>query len=119
MATAAAFAVSACSTGPAPVAKWSKPGGSYDGFVADRASCVKAARIEANGYYLAGAGYPGQGGGIGRLFDDIGRELNVSDAQLNRGLSFDMFARCMNGHGYHIDPKGFAPPEGDEVPMEF
>lgn len=115
----AAFAVSACSSAPAPVTRWSKPGGTQEGFVADRAACVKVARLDANGFYVGGVGYPGQAGGIGRFFGNIESELHVSDPELNRGVSQDVFARCMNRQGYHVDPKGFAPPEGDEVPMEF
>ncbi len=116
---AAVWAVTACSTAPAPVTKWSKPGASFEVFAADRAQCVKLARIEANGFYLAGAGYPGRGSGIGRFFGDIESALDVGDPELNRGVSQDVFARCMSGHGYRTDPNGFAPPEGDEVPMEF
>jgi hypothetical protein len=115
----AALAVSACSTALAPVTKWSKPGASFDGFVADRADCMKQARIEAYGFYLSGAGYPGRPSGVGRFFGDIESELHISDPELNRGLSQEVFARCMNAHGYRTDPNGFAPPEGDEVPMEF
>jgi hypothetical protein len=116
---AAVLAVSGCSTEPAPVTKWSKPGASFDMFAADRAQCVKAARTDANGFYLAGAGYPGRGSGIGRFFGDIESEFDISDPELNRGISQEMFARCMSGHGYHADLNGFAPPAGDEVPMEF
>jgi len=115
----ATLAVSACSTAPGPVTKWSKSGASFEVFAADRAQCVKVARIEANGFYLAGVGYPGRPPGIGRFFGDIEAEMGANDPELNRGISQDVFARCMNGHGYHTDPNGFAPPEGDEVPMEF
>lgn len=119
IALAAAFALTACSTPPSPVTKWAKPGATLDVFVADRAHCLKVARLDANGFYLSGEGYPGRPSGIGRLFGDIEAEFEVSDPELNRGISQDVFARCMNGHGYHTDPAGFAPPAGDEVPMEF
>jgi hypothetical protein len=115
----AAFAVSACSIESAPVTKWSKPGASYADFEIDRTQCIKVARIGANGFYLAGVGYPGRASGIGRFFGDLEAQAHIDDPELNRGISQDVFARCMNGHGYHADLNGFAPPAGDEVPMEF
>ena len=116
---AVAFAVSACSVETAPVTKWSKPGASYAEFELDRTQCIKVARISSNGFYLAGVGYPGRASGIGRFFGNVEHQLDVDDPELNRGISQDVFTRCMNGHGYHADLNGFAPPEGEEVPMEF
>jgi hypothetical protein len=80
-----------------PTVRWSKPGGTYDEFVADRAACVEKTRRESRPFILGGQQY----------------------GETTRGLVLDSsrFIPCMTAHGYSRDPKGFAAPPGDELPL--
>ena len=89
-----ALALAACAE-DLPAMRWSKPGATYDQFVADRAVCVERSRDASKSYYLAGVRYRGN--------------PNVLDA--------GVFLPCMNELGYSRDPKGYAAPPGDELPV--
>ena len=78
-----------------PTMTWSKPGGTYDQFVADRAVCVERSRAAAKTYYINGVRYAGK--------------PNVLDAGI--------FLPCMTEFGYARDTRGFAAPRGDEMPL--
>ena len=89
-----AFALAACAE-DAPTMKWSKPGAAYEDFVADRAACVEESKAQSKTYYLGGVRYSGK--------------PNV----LNPGV----FLPCMHDRGYVPDPKGYAAPPGEEMPL--
>jgi hypothetical protein len=116
MGLVAALAVSACASEPVAVARWSKPGGTEAAFVAIRGQCVNNVRRESAAFYVAGQRGSGTGGVFAELFTDIGADFN-DPTPADRPLDNDMFHRCMNLHGWSVDPKGFAPPEDDEVPL--
>jgi len=78
-----------------PTVRWSKPGATYDQFVADRAACVSEAREESQSFLLGGARYGGRKDAL-----DAGR-----------------FVPCMIARGYARDPNGYAAPPGDELPL--
>ena len=103
---------------PAVVVKWAKPGATGAEFVSERAACVEFADKQAKPFYLAGARDPAYRSGMAELVADVEADFHVRDQAL---VSFDaeLFRRCMNGHGWHVDPKGFASPEGDEVAMGY
>lgn len=89
-----AFALAACAA-DVPTLKWSKPGASYEQFVADRAVCVDRSRAASKTYYIGGVRHNGN--------------PDVLDA--------GVFLPCMNELGYSRDPKGYAAPPGDELPL--
>jgi hypothetical protein len=78
-----------------PTMKWSKPGASYEEFVADRRACVVESQAQAKAFYLNGVRYSGNS--------------NVLDP--------GAFLPCMQGHGYSADPNGYAAPPGEEMPV--
>jgi hypothetical protein len=78
-----------------PVVKWSRPGATYEQFVADRAACVDQTRESSEPYFIGGVHYG-----------------NRTDM-----LNTDQFLKCMARRGYARDPKGYAAPPGDEVPL--
>ncbi|MGH6877906.1 MAG: hypothetical protein ACREHV_11105 [Rhizomicrobium sp.] len=90
----AALALAGCAEN-VPTIRWSRPGATYDQFVQDREACVKETRQESQPFILGGARYGGR-----------------TDA-LDSGLFFS----CMAAHGFRQDPKGFAAPPGDELPL--
>ena len=89
-----AVVLAACAE-DAPTLRWSKPSVSYDQFVADRAVCVERSRQASRTYYIGGVRYSGK--------------PNVLDSGI--------FLPCMNDLGYVRDPKGYAAPPGDEIPL--
>ncbi len=89
-----ALALAACAE-DVPTMKWSKPGASYEEFVADRAACVQLSQQQSKTYYISGVRYSGK--------------KNVLDS--------GVFLPCMHDHGYAPDPKGYAAPPGDEMPL--
>ena len=89
-----ALALAACAE-DVPTMKWSKPGATYEEFVADRAACVQESQAQSKTYYLGGVRYSGK--------------KNVLDS--------GVFLPCMNEHGYAPDPKGYAAPPGEEMPL--
>jgi hypothetical protein len=93
-ALAAALVLAACAE-DVPTMKWSKPGTSYEEFVADRTACVQQSKEQSTTYYLGGVRYSGK--------------PNVLDA--------GVFLPCMHERGYAPDPKGYAAPPGDELPL--
>ena len=94
VAVGAVLALAACAE-DVPTLKWSKPGATYDQFVADRAVCVQRSRAASRTYYIGGVRYHGN--------------PDVLDA--------GVFLPCMNEFGYSRDPKGYAAPSGDEIPL--
>lgn len=78
-----------------PTMKWSKPGATYEQFVADRAVCVTRSEAASRTYYVGGVRHNGN--------------PDVLDA--------GVFLPCMNSLGYSSDPKGYAAPPGDEIPL--
>ena len=80
-----------------PTVRWAKPGATYDQFVADREACVEQTREETRPFMLSGQRY----------------------GETTNGLVLDSsrFIPCMNARGYSRDPKGFAAPPGDELPL--
>jgi hypothetical protein len=78
-----------------PVVKWSRPGATYEQFVADRGACVDQTRESSKPYFIGGVHYG-----------------NRTDM-----LNTDQFQKCMTRHGFTRDPKGYAAPPGDEVPL--
>ncbi|HLY05268.1 MAG TPA: hypothetical protein VKR31_05920 [Rhizomicrobium sp.] len=78
-----------------PTLKWSKPGVTYDQFVADRAVCVARSQAASKTYYIGGIRYRGN--------------PDVLDA--------GVFLPCMTDLGYSRDPNGYAAPPGDEIPL--
>lgn len=115
----AILALSACASEPEIVVKWAKPGASYDGFVAVHGQCVQSVYRESRAFFIAGVRDPGKGSGAAELVNDIDSDLGMHDPALGDKIDPEMFRRCMNGHGWHVNPKGFAPPEGDEVAMGY
>ena len=93
----AAVVVTACVDDEVPTVRWAKQGATFDQFVADRDACVEQTRQETRPFILAGQPY----------------------GEKSRGLVLDAsrFVPCMNARGYHQDPKGFAAPSGDEIPL--
>jgi hypothetical protein len=89
-----ALALAGCAE-DAPTMKWSKPGATYEQFVADRAACVAQSAAQSSTFYLGGVRYRGNS--------------NVLDA--------GVFLPCMHDHGYAQDPRGYAAPPGDEIPL--
>jgi hypothetical protein len=113
----AALALSSCAGDPVPVARWSQPGGSQAAFNDTREHCMREARAALAGFYVADQRSPGGVNGLDEFFGDIAADFGgVSPHQNPDG---DMYRRCMNGHGWSLDPKGFAPPEGDEVSTSY
>jgi hypothetical protein len=90
----AALSLAACAE-DLPNVKWSKPGATYDEFVADRKACAKQAREEAQPFFVAGQRYAGRSDAV-----DSGR-----------------FFPCMTALGYRQDPAGFAAPPDDVFPL--
>jgi len=90
----AALMLAACAE-DVPTMTWSKPGATYDEFVADRAACVAQSKADSRTYYVGGVRYRGN-----------------PDA-----LDSGIFLPCMHDHGYSVDPKGFAAPPGEEIPL--
>jgi hypothetical protein len=90
----AALTLAACAE-DVPTMKWSKPGATYEQFVADRAACVEQSRAASKTYYIGGVRYSGK--------------PNVLDSGI--------FLPCMHDHGYTAGPNGFAAPPGDEIPL--
>jgi len=90
----AALTLAACAE-DVPTLKWSKPGATYDQFVADRGICVDRSRAASKTYYIGGQRYNGN--------------PDVLDA--------GVFLPCMNEFGYSRDPNGYAAPPGDEIPL--
>jgi hypothetical protein len=78
-----------------PTVRWSRPDTAYDQFVADRDACVRQTLDRSHAFMLAGQRYGGRS--------------DVLDAGL--------FVPCMTARGYKEDPKGYAVPPGDEMPM--
>jgi len=75
--------------------RWSQPGATYDQFVQDRDACANQARERSQPFFVAGQRYAGR-----------------SDA-VDSGLFFP----CMAARGWRQDPKGFAPPPGEEFAL--
>ena len=94
LALGAVLALAACAE-DVPTMKWSKAGATYEQFVADRAVCVTRSETASNTYYVGGVRHNGN--------------PNVLDA--------GVFLPCMNSLGYSSDPKGYAAPPGDEIPL--
>lgn len=117
LALAAAFALSACASEPVAVAKWSRPGGTQAAFLDTRDRCVKSVKAQSAAFFVAGQRYPGKNGAVGEFVGDIGADFGFEDPAPGRGLDQDMFHRCMNSYGWSLDPKGFAPEQGDELAM--
>ena len=90
-----AMLVAGCESDSGVVAKWSKPGASYDDFLKARSDCMAEARAQSGGYYIGSVYYPAKGD-----------RVSASD-----------FVPCMGAHGYAADPKGYAAPEGDEIEL--
>ncbi|HEX3430126.1 MAG TPA: hypothetical protein VHT03_04500 [Rhizomicrobium sp.] len=90
----AAFALAACAE-DVPTMKWSKPGATYDEFVADRAACVQLSKAQSKTYYVGGVRYTGN----------------------RNALDSGAFLPCMHDRGYAPDPKGYAAPPGEEMPL--
>ena len=90
----AALMLAACAE-DVPTMTWLKPGATYEQFVADRAVCVERSRAASKTYYIGGQRYNGN--------------PDVLDA--------GVFLPCMNELGYSRDPKGYAAPPGDEIPL--
>lgn len=86
-----------CVDNEVPTVRWSKPGATYDEFVADRAACVERTRRETRPFMLGGQRY--------------GETTNGLVLDSNR------FIPCMTARGYSRDPKGFAAPPGEELPL--
>ena len=78
-----------------PTMKWSKPGASYEQFVEDRTACVQQTQEQSRPFYLGGNRYGGR----------------------KNALDSGIFLPCMHGHGYVVDPNGYAAPPGDELPL--
>jgi hypothetical protein len=89
-----AFVLAACAE-DVPTMKWSKPGGTYEEFVADRQACVEESQAQAKTFYLNGVRYSGK------------RDV----------LDSGTFLPCMHEHGYSPDPNGYAAPPGEEMPL--
>jgi hypothetical protein len=117
MLVVAAIALSACASDPVVVTRWSKPGGTEASFIEVRDACLKNERIESAAYFLSGERSPGGAHVFGELAGDIAADFGGRDPAVI--VDGDMFHRCMNGHGWSVDLKGFAPPEGDEVAMGY
>jgi hypothetical protein len=117
LAIAGALALSACASEPVVVAKWSRPGADRQAFVDVRAQCVRNVRSESAAWYVAGVRSQGTGGVLGELADDLGADFGWRTT--GAGLDRDGFQRCMHAHGWSLDPKGFAPDDGDEVAMGY
>jgi hypothetical protein len=113
----AALALTACASEPVVVARWSKPGATEAAFLEVRGRCVKTVKAQSAVFFVAGERYPGTYGAGGELVDDIGADFGFESPAPGRGFDADMFNRCMNGHGWHIDTKGYAAPEGDEIAL--
>jgi len=92
-----AIALAGCAA-DRPVVRWSRPGATYDQFVQDRAACVEETRANSQPFFIGGSRFGSSRG---------------ADAALDTGL----FAPCMNSRGYAVDPKGYAAPPGDEIPL--
>jgi hypothetical protein len=114
---AAALALCACSSEPAPVAKWSKAGADQQAFVAVRGQCVHNVQSQSTAYYVADVRSQGRGGVFGELADDLGADFGWKVT--GDGLDRDSFQRCMNAHGWSQDQKGFAPPDSDEMVLGY
>jgi len=78
-----------------PTMKWSRPGATYEQFVAERAACVEQSRAQSQSFYLGGSRYGGK--------KDV--------------LDSGSFLPCMRERGYAPDPNGYAAPPGDELPL--
>lgn len=110
---AAALALSACSSEPVPVAKWSKAGADQHAFVDVREQCIRNVQSQSTAFYVADIRSRGTGGVLGEFADDLGADFGWTAT--GDGLDRNSFQRCMNTHGWSQNPKGFAPPQGDEV----
>ena len=97
LAATAALLLAGCADDEAPSVHWSKPGASYDQFVADREACVKQTLQETRPFVLGGQSY--------------GEHRNQPVLDSSR------FFPCMAERGYSRDPNGFAVPPGDEIPL--
>ena len=93
-ALSAFVALAACAE-DVPTMKWSKPGASYEEFVAERSACVQQSQAQSGTYFIGGVRYSGK--------KDV--------------LDSGVFLPCMRDHGYTPDPKGYAAPPGDELPL--
>ncbi|MGD0189558.1 MAG: hypothetical protein ABSD74_02335 [Rhizomicrobium sp.] len=113
----AAITLTACASDPVPVARWSKSGGTQAAFVDTREQCVHTAKAALASYYKADERSPGGANGIAEFFGDVAADFGGLPPRLEP--DGDMYRRCMNGHGWSLDPKGFAPPAGDEVDMGY
>ena len=114
---AAVLTLCACASEPVPVAKWSKPGADQQTFLDVRAKCVQSVRSQSAAFFQGGVRSQGSGGAMGELADDLGADFGWKVT--GDGLDRDDFQRCMNAHGWSHDPKGFAPPDGDEIATEY
>lgn len=114
-----ALAVSACSSEPEPVVKWSKPGASYDAFLTVRAQCLHAVESRDGSFFIAGERYPGAPTLLGGIVDEIGSPFGMHDTRSDVGPDPQLFSHCMNANGYTRDVKGYAAPADERVPMEF
>ena len=115
----AVLALSACSSEPPVVVKWSKPGASYDAFVAVHARCMRAVESQDGSYFLAGERYPGPPTTMGGIVADAGKPLGIADPRPDVRPSLSLFTSCMNAQGYMRDPKGYALPPDDQTAMGF
>jgi hypothetical protein len=91
---AVAVAVASCAE-DVPTMRWAKPGASYEEFVADREACVQQSKAQSGTYYIGGVRYRG------------------NPHVLDPGV----FLPCMHARGYAADPKGYAAPPGEEIPL--
>ena len=112
-----ALVLAGCAGEPDVVVKWSHPGASYDRFVADRSNCIRSVNKQSQPFFVASVRDPGKGSGLSELIDDVYSDFGWSDPALGGRLDTEMFRRCMNRIGWHVDPKGFAPPDDDAVVM--
>lgn len=108
--------VAACADEPVVVMRWEKAGGTYEGFIQVRGSCINDVNKETRPFFVAGVRDPGKRSGLAELIVDIESDVGVRDPALS-DFDNELFRRCMNDHGWHITPNGFAPPDGDEVAM--
>lgn len=116
--TLACLALFACAEEPAVVMKWSRPGASGDEFVAERAACIDFVDKQTRPFYVAGPRDPAYHSGMAELVADVEADLHLRDPALSN-FDTELFRRCMNGHGWHVDPEGFAAPDGDTVAMGY
>lgn len=91
----AAVLLAGCAADDNPTIHWSRPNTTFDQFVVDREACVQQTLDQSHPFMLAGQPYGGRPG------------------VLEAGL----FIPCMIARGYERDPKGYAAPPDDAMPI--